>query len=575
MYDVIVNQTPVGIVSHDIDTSKLWSVGWLMLSIALVLAFSLTQWRLEAVPIAAPWDVFILLDGSWRISTGQIPHIDYHNPIGPFTYMLGAAGMLASGPSLGAISRGNSLFLLCLVPVAIHLMVSKRLSGLNIFLFVLFLSLVAMAPRPLGFAPEVTSYAMLYNRYGWILLAVLTVQLALASHHVSSGGKGVDDLVTGILLGVLFFCKVNYFAAGLLLTACAVLGRLPDWRWRRVLRLLGGFAAICVVLRLVMGVSVYAYLADIVSAATAQSRWDRVERLTTSVVANTWNITITAVTVAVAVLMAPRNGRDKWELVIITALVAIAAILVSVGNTGERSELPLFFVAGIVICQWCLPLRRDWGTRLAYTLMVVTAIGFFAMPILANDVLAHVAAARYKSLQSEHSLSSQSFGAEPLRDFYVPPQADWRTAYWRSYDVPRVIREGIVLLKSKASPQSRVFTVALADPFSFALGLPSPRGVPLWWDLNLSFDERVHPNAGNLFSNVDLIMVPVLSDSDEGCCKATVKLMLDLYGAYIRDHFAEVGRSNHWQILERRRCTAMDGARIERHCDKLPSTTSQ
>src|SRR5208282_286473 len=57
-------------------------------------------------PISVPWDTAILLDGGWRIINGQVPHADFHTPIGPLTYLLAAFGMKIAPPSASSMTYG-------------------------------------------------------------------------------------------------------------------------------------------------------------------------------------------------------------------------------------------------------------------------------------------------------------------------------------------------------------------------------------------------------------------------------------------------------------------------------------
>src|SRR5664280_1830842 len=38
-------------------------------------------------------DLFIALDGAWRVVCGQRPHVDFYSAFGPLTYLIGAAGL--------------------------------------------------------------------------------------------------------------------------------------------------------------------------------------------------------------------------------------------------------------------------------------------------------------------------------------------------------------------------------------------------------------------------------------------------------------------------------------------------
>ncbi len=330
-------------------------------------------------------------------------------------------------------------------------------------------------------------------------------------------------------------------------------GRWPRWGWRRTIFMCGGFTLVCLMFELLRWAEVIGYLSDVLSVTTAQSRWDRADRFLTGLAANAVNFAIVVALAAVASLLARRaSRRHVVEIVAVTGIVASVAIMVTVGNTGERDELPLFFVAGLVADQWRRPLLPRRSTqRIAYACFALATIGYLGATIAVGDVFAYIAAVKYRSSQTAVALQRQSFGTTPLQDFYVPMGTQRRTAYWRSQDVPRAIRDGVELLRRHIATNSRIFTVALADPFSFALGLTPPRGVPLWWDLNLSFSRRTYPHPVALFQDVNLVMVPILREQDDGCCKPTVRLMIELYGSYLDGHFVQIGQSEHWRLLRK------------------------
>ena len=125
--------------------------------------------------INAPTDVFVLLDGAWRILQGQIPHTDFTNPIGVVIYALIAAGMRISGPDATSLVWACTL-LLAVVAIWATWVAYAHLSPWLACGLVVFLAMLCVATRPLGYPIEVHSYAMLYNRIGWIFLCVLFVQ---------------------------------------------------------------------------------------------------------------------------------------------------------------------------------------------------------------------------------------------------------------------------------------------------------------------------------------------------------------------------------------------------------------
>lgn len=67
-------------------------------------------------PVDEPWDTNLLLNGGWRIVSGQVPHTDFHNPIGALPYLLVAFGMKVAAPSTSSIAYGSVLLLAILLP---------------------------------------------------------------------------------------------------------------------------------------------------------------------------------------------------------------------------------------------------------------------------------------------------------------------------------------------------------------------------------------------------------------------------------------------------------------------------
>src|SRR5262245_41222233 len=103
--------------------------------------------------IAAPWDVFVLIDGAWRICSGQIPHTDFHNPIGALVYAVFALGMEINGPSLQALAYGNAIFL-TLVGLWTIAVSYKRLTPVFGLVLTAFIVVLLAATRPLGYEVE-------------------------------------------------------------------------------------------------------------------------------------------------------------------------------------------------------------------------------------------------------------------------------------------------------------------------------------------------------------------------------------------------------------------------------------
>lgn len=68
------------------------------IALALLLAFLSYHAITGFMPtVAYGHDIFVSLDGGWRILNGQRPHLDFFTALGPIWYLLTAAGLKLSG----------------------------------------------------------------------------------------------------------------------------------------------------------------------------------------------------------------------------------------------------------------------------------------------------------------------------------------------------------------------------------------------------------------------------------------------------------------------------------------------
>jgi hypothetical protein len=530
---------------------------WAMPAALYVTTLAVLLIGIGPTPIMAPWDVFILLDGAWRILSGQIPHTDFHNPIGSMTYFLIAGGMKFGDVSLNGIVYSNVIFLLAAASWG-GLIFFSRLPPSYALLMTLFIATLSVATRPLGYHPSVTTYAMIYNRYAWVLLILVLVQLFVTDGRETKGKNRFDAVSVGLLLGVLFFCKISYFIVGVAALALALVLRPP---LRVALFLTAAcFALICIGAWLALGVNAADYIRDIQAAGQAQSLAHRLRTLVRALAHNFWQAPLAA---ALWYMLAkPRDwrGKEAWpETLRVTAVylfILAAALFLTVGNAEERSDIPLFFAAGIILLHnvgrmsrppLLMALQeRDWKHLVPVAIVVV----FFGN-IVSKDIMSigYSVAGRISSADQE--AAPNRFAADPLSNFVIPPDAQWRTAYWLANEIPARINDGLSLLRRHTDSDARLLVLALTDPFSFALGLTPPKGVLAWWDLNYSFNERAHPAPEILFAEARSVMVPILREGDKGCCQPTVHVLLDLYGPYLNAHFFEVERSASWILMRR------------------------
>jgi hypothetical protein len=596
----------------------------------------LSLWVAPA-PIAGPWDVFALLDGGYRIYEGQAPSTDFSNPIGPLVYGLVSIGMrLQHAPSLKAVTYGNLIFLAIATALAWSV-VRRRLPAPFAAGFTVFVALLAVSVRPLGFSPWITTYAMLYNRDGWLLYSTLLL-LVLLKRAGSSTMRSLvaEGFLIGLLLGLLFYCKITFFLAGALAAGVGLaLSTLP-----RSARLgaaaLAGLLAVGVTMQVVFGLHTTAYIGNLLAAAQVQVGGQRTGELAHSII-YTGPVAAVAIFVVGGLIFEDRRRggptRRLVHLSLATAYVLGSSLLLTVGNADERADVPALVVIPLLIVGFLEPGLPRWAggsstTRartstdaaarlllagLAALLVATTAgmgllgtigrlgwlitealvvvplliVAFLelglrrradgssttrartstdaaarlllaglaallvatTLPIVGKDALGLGKSVAFRSYVAAPP-TTQRFSAERLNDFVIPADAQWKTAYRSAHALPEMINDGLRVLRRNLRPGDTVFTLAYTDPFSFALGLPSSRCGPLWWDLGFDFDRKTHPDAQCAIGSARWVMIPRMVPG-QGCCQETVSVMLHLYSGYLSRHFAEIQRTSDWILLRR------------------------
>lgn len=528
-------------------------VFWPVLTMVGVVLLGLFSWWLGPVVISAPWDNFILLDGGYRITQGQLPGTDFSNPIGPLVYVLTSLGMrLQAVPSLAAVTYGCLLFLPVAAVLAGHV-AHRRLPGRYATGFTLFMALLLISVRPPGYSPGTTTYAMLYNRFGWLLYATL---LLAALVQPRTRRPLTDGFVVGVLLGLLAYDKANFFVAGVAAVALGLF--LRTLAARTLLSIVGGFGLTVLAFWLIFGISPAGYGRDVVTALAAQGSGKRLGTLLQSVAYNAPVGALALLLVAGLFYLGRRRAEPArpWRLLVITVFVLGSGVVVSAADSPEKSDLAAFVIVPLMLVAALKPDLPRWAggdeRRVPVPLLagLVLLLVATTVPIAGKDALALGISASRRDLvgtppQSQR-ITSQHFG-----DFVVPADATWQTAYRSAYAVPAMLDDGLALLRRHVRPGDRVFSMSLANPFSFALDLPPATGGPLWWDLSISFNDSVHPAAEQVFGETTWVMVPKMR-AGQGCCQDTVEAMSRIYGDYLAQHFRTVEATDEWTLLTRR-----------------------
>ncbi|MEW6439350.1 MAG: hypothetical protein AB1640_00295 [bacterium] len=543
------------------DSALGYRLQWIFV-LTLTAALSLLLLRMGAPHIAVmPWDIFIQLDGGWRILNGQIPHVDYYTPLAPLPFLLTAAGMKLAPPSTSAITYGNVILLAVATPWA-WLIARSRMSTVHALLFVSFTAFLLIAPRALGDTPRATTYAMIYNRFGFALLSMLFVErLLMPRGPMRPRAWLLGAFSSGLILALLLLCKITYFIFGI----AGVLLHLFLRREKRIsqsISMIVGFSVVAAAAGLLLRLDLAALVSDAALASMRQSpvRFWLALRLLLSNFPQFYLLFF-----AMLVLMAggwpaePPPGRRflRHEPVLTSSFIAFSGLVLCSTNC-QPADIPLLFIAGLVLAEY---LRRAIRSEenpgrpilqttagIKYLAAVMVATYLFA-GIFLKDVTSTMYAVAWHELALPRCPDSERLQSRTLRDFVVDRSAIVSTV------VPRTnveaftvqINDGLSLLRRHASKDTRVLTMGFSNPFSFALELPPPRGDALWWQVDVTFNETLFPAGEKVFNDVDLVMVPRFPERTEATAT-----MERIYRDRLDLLFYEKETTSFWTLLARK-----------------------
>jgi hypothetical protein len=485
------------------------------------------------------WDMLFNLAGAWHVFQGQVPHVDFHDPVGALNFLLTVAGFHLIGLSPDAMLAGASLMALLLFACAC-IAVAPRLPLLPAVLFVLFASLLALMPANAGDLPNAYSFAMSYNRYGWSAISIIALILFMPTRARDDGGI-IDKVVVGVLLLALFYLKVTYFLAGIgtvalaLIVCPAVRARWPWW-------------AVVALLPIANAIAPYsqAYLADLYTAAVADGVKANYVLQINYFLSNATEHALYLALVAAAVWLWWHGVAPLRVPVAAAFLVAMGWLLLS--QNSQWNGVPLPVVVALLLYE-VLRARRLGALPLLLLILPVMWIATSAASVIGHyfktrdPTLTVVERTNLRGLAVPTEADSllEAF-AEPDR----PPQLLSRARVKRprhelsAYEYVQTILEAASLL---GRPPYRPGVVVLLDqvnPLPFMLGWQPPRGGDLWSGPL----EPMQP-AAQVLADADYVLIPKFSTIGEW----TQAVVTTHYARYLADHCRELEESRSWRLL--------------------------
>jgi len=82
--------------------------------VPLIVLMWMLLWPGWVVSREMTWDMLFILEGAWHVFQGQIPHIDFHDPVGGLNFLLTAVGFHLVGVRPLAFLAGSCVMALAL-----------------------------------------------------------------------------------------------------------------------------------------------------------------------------------------------------------------------------------------------------------------------------------------------------------------------------------------------------------------------------------------------------------------------------------------------------------------------------
>jgi hypothetical protein len=411
-----------------------------------------------------------------------------------------------------------------------YLLTRKRLADISIVLFCLAIVFTATAPSALGYSPLKTGPAMLYNRYGYALIALLLVEAVAQWRVLGKRAQFLGGLSSGFLIAITLFLKITFFAGALFLLLALIPCRVQTRsRW---LGVAAGFAAIFIPVWAWFGFNLMPMLHDLIEIAGAKHI--RLDFYLLDAILQDAGI-VAALAVVAALFLVSRHRRQSARTVLIAGIAGSLAGLLLIFGNYEQTGFPLAVFLSIIIIDAAnvgVPENRH-SPDLFHALVLLSGSALI-LASLVSGVLADANGIYRKFWTAKWDTAMDS----PLLYGFVPVKED------RLYS--KYVNDGLALVRAHRRPGDTIMSLDFTNPFSYGLGMrPAPGGTTVL-QYRTTFDDTHHQSPRELFGLADLVMMPK-HFSDPTLPESIPRL----YGPYLETHFHLIGESGIWRLYRR------------------------
>ena len=474
-------------------------------------------------------DLFVFLDGGWRVLHGQIPYNDFFTDVGTFIHLETAFGLwLARGQARG-LAYAQALFGIAFTIWA-YVLARTRFMPRPALLFTWTVVLLAITPSVVGDSLLQLTAACFYNRYGYALCALVLIEAFKEGQSETRFSSYAGGFSSGALTALLLFIKVTFFigSVGLLV---ALIPCRKQTRFRCT-GLACGFLCVLVPMWLYMRSDLRPMLRNLQFLAGAK-HLSILPMTLPHATSATCEMLILGFLACAVLWEGGAWAKARRLITLVGVVLSIAAFFLL--TNFQRGRLPLLAVLGLLIAQEIEShFRNTPSLQLVPRTAILALSCLFVAGSITLDAIPLVCGAAFHSLRFKTN-----------RLLFNSPEL----AGIRDVDAPYVafVNDGIALLQRNHGSGETVVSLDFSNPFPYSLGIPPPKGgTPVGIQYRTNFDDAHQLPPAWLFGSADLVMLPVTFT--DGTLQESVPR---IYGPYLRAHFHAVDRSENWLLYRK------------------------
>ncbi|HVI90535.1 MAG TPA: hypothetical protein VM659_19705 [Dongiaceae bacterium] len=522
-------------------------------------------------------DLFVPLDGAWRMHNGQLPHLDFYTPIGDLYYLILGIAAALFGMQAKLVVWANLLIAPAAMAAATYSSRDRLPNSLRAVL-VIMVGLFCMSPRSLDTLSSI-SFLASYNRHSWAFLIPLTIMTITPTG--SANGKKIaaaDGTVQSLLILALLYLKVTFGLVALAITFISAI-LIPENRRACIISL----GIVCIFTAIFSAVSPInlAYLADLSRASkvvlqkgddgTAAS----LVKISSGIASGWFDLSMP---IAFAFWMGRTahtpSERDLGNrLLLLVIATCTMSIALAWQNHDHIVPSQIAVMAVVVASLWKRHRQRHAaiteGASIAagspfelpagqVSVMLAAVVFFFMCTnyIIADgrSIIAHFfysvtnngkPAATFSPTVSDIRLKSGR-PSDLLSDILAgktdPVHYEKESADSWTNDMATILDNGWQLERQHQPKEPRIATLGFVSIMSYMTLTPPPRHLPAWLDAHRTVGLGAPMDPETTYDDTNVVMVlKVFQD----------KIFVDMAAPYLTKNFSLVGETPLWQMWVR------------------------